>query len=135
MEKGDISNEMPKRVLVTTEVFMTEYTIITKRLRFIPVKDINQTIRKDVLSFLYMFTTKRGITLELVSYSMDDEKLQALMLELDEMGTNPFRYANAYSSMDLLVNELPYRPEVIGVLDLEQNLMRYGHWGLDFNSL
>jgi len=33
------------------------------------------------------------------------------------------------------VGELPYRPEVVGVLDVPNRLLRYGHWGLDFNSL
>jgi hypothetical protein len=66
---------------------------------------------------------------------MDADELRDLMLELDNLGTNPFRYSNPYDSIEALANDLPYRPEVIGVLDLEKNLLRYGHWGLDFGSL
>ena len=54
---------------------------------------------------------------------------------LDNMGTNPFRYFTAYESVGHLVAELPYRPEVVGVLDKPERLLRYGHWGLDINSL
>jgi len=54
---------------------------------------------------------------------------------LDEMGTNPFRYYTSYEKVDHLVNELPYRPEVLGVLDRPDRLLRYGHWGLDIGAL
>jgi hypothetical protein len=66
---------------------------------------------------------------------MDEDELGALIDSLDRMGTNPFRYFSVYSSVDKLVKELPVRPEVIGVLDIPNRLLRYGHWGLDFANL
>ena len=84
---------------------------------------------------MFLLTSRRGVTLELVSFDLSEEELNEVMLVLDKMGTNPFRYCTPYDRFEQLVVELPYRPEVIGVLDLPTRLLRYGHWGLDFNSL
>ena len=135
MYKGDISNELPKRILVTTDVFLKVEVTSERRFKIIPVVYVDKSVRLEVLSSLYLFTTKRGVTLELISYDLDHKRLEEVMDFLDSRGTNPFRYYSPYSSIDRLVGELPYRPEVIGVLDKPDNILRYGHWGLDFNSL
>ena len=135
MLRGDISNEMPRRVLVTTDLFSNIEPSIRKRFKVIPYvhKDLN--IRKDILSKLYLFTTRQGVTLELISYDLSRDQLDELMTNLDNLGTNPFRYSNGYESIEHLVANLPYRPEVVGVLDKPQNLLRYGSWGMEFNYL
>jgi len=135
MRGGDISNELPKRIIVTTDVFLEVELTVKKRFKVVPVPEVNQKIRRETLSFLYLYTVKRGITLELASFDLDDERLSKTMDILDNMGTNPFRYFTAYESVGHLVAELPYRPEVVGVLDKPERLLRYGHWGLDINSL
>lgn len=135
MRNGDISNELPKRIIVVSDVLLNVELSVKKKYKIIPVVDKSVTVRRELLSLLYLFTVNKGVTLELVSYSLDDERLGELVDVLDSSGTNPFRYYTSYSSMKKLIDELPYRPEVIGVLDKPQNLLRYGHWGLDFNSL
>lgn len=135
MQGNDISNSMPQRILVTAEVITDEYESTKKVLKVIPVKTKKLEYNRLVLSHLYMFTLKRGITLELVSFDRDDKGVADLMLHLDKVGTNPFRYGTSYKSVDKLVEELPYRPEVIGVIDTPSRLLRYGRWGLDFPSL
>lgn len=135
MRNGDISNELPKRILVTTDAFSIVESNITKRFKVIPKVNKELKIRKDILSSFYLFTSKKGVTLELISYAINDEDLAELLLTLDAMGTNPFRYSRAYDSIEAVVNDLPYRPEVLGVIDMPKNLLRYGHWGMDFNYL
>jgi hypothetical protein len=135
LRNGDISNELPKRIIVVSDVLLNVELSVKKKYRFIPVVNKNITVRRELLSLLYMFTVKKGVTLELISYSLDDAQLGELIDSLDSSGTNPFRYYTSYTSMKTLIDELPYRPEVIGVLDVPKNLLRYGHWGLDFNSL
>ena len=135
MRNGDISNEMPKRVLVVMDIFMTVQVNIKKRFKIVPLPSVEKKIRRDILSALYLFTTNKGVTLELVSYSLNDEQLSESMDYIDKVGTNPFRYYSSYESINHLMAELPYRPEVIGVIDVPSNILRYGHWGLDFNQL
>lgn len=135
MRKGDISNDLPRRIIVTTDTFLTVEVTVKKKLKVFPVPKIDRKINRQYLSWLYLYTTKNGTTLELVSYDMSEEDLKSLVDMLDEMGTNPFRYYTSYENVDHLVNELPYRPEVLGVLDKPDRLLRYGHWGLDMGSL
>lgn len=135
MLKGDISNDLPRRILVTTDTFLTAEVTVKKRLKVFPVPTVDRKLNRTFLSWLYMYATKTGTTLELVSFDMFDDKLSQLVDSLDEMGTNPFRYYTSYEKVDHLVSELPYRPEVIGVLDLPNRILKYGHWGLDIGLL
>jgi hypothetical protein len=135
MLKGDISNELPQRVIVVADVFLNTDVEVTKRFKIFSTQKVNKTIRRELLSSLYLTTTRRGITLELVSFDLSEEQLAEVIDFLDKKGTNPFRYFMSYGSIDELIRELPYRPEVVGVLDIPNRLLRYGHWGLDFNSL
>lgn len=135
MKNGDISNELPRRIIVVSDIFLTVELKIEKKLKFFPVPKVDEKIRREILSYLYLYTTKNGVTLELASFDLDQEELGKTVDVLDSMGTNPFRYFSAYDSVNHLVAELPYRPEVIGVLDTPNRLLSYGHWGLDIQSL
>ena len=135
MLKGDISNELPKRMLVTTDIIMDVEMTVKRKLLVIPSVKINKKFRRDALSYLYVFTSRAGVTLELVSFDLTDADLEESMDLLDRMGTNPFRYYTAYESDKHLLSELPYRPEVVGVVDVDSRLLRYGHWGRTFADL
>jgi hypothetical protein len=135
MQKGDISNELPKRIIVTSDVVIQTEVSLKKKYKFVPVVSKTKNYRRDLLSYLYLVTSKRGVTLELGSFDYEQEELSEIMDNLDEMGTNPFRYCTAYGSSENLVKELPYRPEVIGVVDIDERLLRYGKWGLGFREL
>jgi len=135
MQNGDISNAMPQRIIVTSDVITDYYEDTKKVLGLVPVKTKRKEYNRLVLSHLYMTTLKRGITMELVSFMHSENEMVELMLHLDKVGTNPFRYGSSYKSVDKLVAELPYRPEVIGVIDIPARLLRYGRWGMDFPSL
>lgn len=135
MQNGDISNALPPRFLVTLDVITDEYVDEQKLWRIIPVKRTKTHYNRLVLSHLYMVALKRGWTLELVGYGKTDEDMVEVMQYLDQYGTNPFRYASGYKSLDELVSQLPYRPEIAGVVDMPTNLLRYGSWGMDFPNL
>lgn len=135
MRKGDISNELPKRILVCSEIFAENKVEVTRKFKIIPNAKVKKTIKREILSFLYLFTTKRGVTLELISFDMDEVTLDKFVTDLDKVGTNPFRYWTSYGSVNQLVKELPYRPEVIGVVDVQSRILRYGHWGMDVSEL
>ena len=135
MQGNDISNSMPQRILVTSDVITDTYEDVEKKLLFIPVKKKRKEYNRLVLSHLYMFTTKRSITLELISFDHDEKSMASLMVYLDKIGTNPFRYGSSYKSVDSVVAELPFRPEVVGVIDIPSRLLRYGRWGMDFPTL
>lgn len=132
---NDISNAMPQRVLVTVDVITDTYEDVKKKFLVIPVRQRRKEYNRLVLSHLYMFTTKSSMTLELVSFAHSEKEMVELMNYLDKIGTNPFRYGSSYKSVDAVVAELPFRPEVVGVIDIPSRLLRYGRWGMDFPTL
>ena len=135
MQNGDLSNALTKRVLVVVDTIREEQLEVKKILGLVPSVRKTYSYNRAVVSRFYLFADRSSVTLELVSFDMDEEDLGKLVEELDEVGTNPFRYYTAYDSIDRLVAELPYRPEVAGVIDLPQRLLRYGSWGLDFSRV
>jgi hypothetical protein len=130
MYKGDLSNEMPKRVLVNADILFIKSTTISKKYKFIPVKNVQVAYDKFLLNKFYVYTTRAAVTLELFSFEFDYEEMELLYNDIDRVGTNPFRYFSSYSSPKQLVADLPYRPEVIGVIDPEHQMM-YGSLGLE----
>ena len=135
MQKGDLSNDLPKRIIVIADTFLDYEINMRKAFGIINVPKKEEHINRALLSRLYLFAQNVGYTMELGSFSMSQKQLESLLDQLDSMGTNPFRYCTSYDSTESLVAELPYRPEVVGVLDLPTKVFRYGHWGLDFTQL
>jgi len=135
MRKGDISNDLPKRIVVIADTFLDYDIKISKKFKIFPVTSKDIKYNRALLSRLYVFAQNIGYTMELASYTLNDSDLQVMLDKLYMMGTNPFRYFTSYESVEHLVSELPYRPEVVGVLDLPSRMLRYGHWGLDFTQL
>lgn len=132
MRYGDLSNEMPRRLLVHIDLFLIKKPRVEKKFKIIPTIKYDFDYDRLFLNKLYLFTTRAEMTLELVSFEHTEDELLLLYNELDRLGTNPFRYYSVFKSADNLVSQLPYRPEVIGVLDLDERKLVYGHWGLDF---
>ena len=135
MRKGDISNDLPKRIIVTADTFLDYDIKVSKKFKVFPVTSKDIKYNRALLSRLYVFAQNVGYTMELASFTLSDSELQIMIDKLDRMGTNPFRYFTSYESIEHLVSELPYRPEIVGVLDLPSRMLRYGHWGLDFTQL
>jgi hypothetical protein len=131
MYKGDLSNELTKRVLVTTDLVITKYKTFTKKFKVIPKINNYYTLNKKALSGYYLFGDRTQFTLELIMFGDSQEDLDEIVEYLENSGTNPFRYANLYASPAALVEDLPYRPEVVGVIDIPERQLRYGHWGMD----
>lgn len=131
MYKGDISNAFTRRVLVTTDAVLTWESSIKKVFGFIPKIEKKYSFNSQILSRIYLWATRSEYTYELVTFDLNEKELDALIASLEKIGTNPFRYATVYTSIDHLIAELPYRPDVVGVMDRPDRLLRYGSWGMD----
>lgn len=131
MYKGDISNDFPKRVLVNADILLIKQRTVQRKL--LVMKKYHDDLRYDkfLLNKFYVYTTRAGVTLELVSFDYGDKQLELIYNEMERVGINPFRYYSAYASPKKLIEDLPYRPEVVGVIDPKHQLM-YGHWAIDF---
>ena len=135
MQGGDISNAVSKRSIVVVDTFLDRQPKIKKILGFIPVRDEEVNYNRAMLSRYWAFSSATGRTLELVGFGMSQSDIERVMDDLDNLGTNPFNYCSAYSTIVELVAELPYRPEVLSVVDIPQRMLRYGSYAMDIGRV
>lgn len=134
MKGGDISNEVPLRVLVALDCILNRNPTV-KKFVGIPVFGQEVTYNRQSLSLFWHFAEKFGYTLELVGFEYSKKAMDQVMDDLNNLGTNPFNYASSYYVVADLVAELPYRPEVKGVVDIPSRGLRYGSWFIDMGAL
>jgi hypothetical protein len=135
MYKGDISNDVPKRILIVSDVFTDTTTYkIKSKLFFTKTSQVSK-FNRGLLSKIYLVANNSPFTFEMTSIGMSQEDLTVSFNNLEREGTNPFRYCTAYDSVKDLINILPFRPEVAFVVDIASRKGMYGHWGLDISEL
>jgi len=131
---GDISNEVPGRVVVTLDCIIDRKPEIRKFLG-IPVISEDITYNRRSLSLFWNFAEKNDYRLELAGFGYTKKEMRGIQEDLDNLGTNPFNYYTAYQAVADLVRELPYRPELIGVVDVPDRGLRYGSKFIDLGRL
>lgn len=134
MRGGDISNEIPLRVAVTLECILDKRPNVKKVLG-IPVFSEESVYNRQQLSFFWRFAEKFSYTLELVGFGYSQKEMDEVLEDLNNLGTNPFNYAIAYPVVSDLVADLPYRPELMGVVDIPSRGLRYGSKFIDTGRL
>ena len=136
---GDISNETPPRIIVTVDVVAVSEVVENKRLlrgNFLERKVTS--LNNQALSLLWNKSNQFGLSVELAAFADDlwtQEHLDKLMARLDSRGGNPFNYAELYDDIPNFVNELPYRANLKGIVDLRERVARYGSWGIELQNL
>jgi hypothetical protein len=134
MRGGDISNEITMRVLVGLDCVLTKGVKVEKVLGIsIPKEDVNYN--RQALAQFWRWRENNDYSLELVGFGYSQKEMDEILDDLDNLGTNPFNYSKAYHVVADLVAELPYRPEVKYVIDVQDHAMRYGHWFLEEGAI
>jgi hypothetical protein len=131
---GDISNEVPLRVVVTLDCVLDRKPTVKKVLG-VPVFGEESQYNRQSLSLFWRFAEKYGYSLELVGFGYTKKEMEEVFEDLNNLGTNPFNYVNRYESVADLVGELPYRPELKGVVDIPSRGLRYGSKYLEMGRL
>lgn len=126
MQGGDIDNGTPPRVLVHLDVVTIEKVEVIKILRIIPSTRVRNFYDRVALNRFWLFSNRAQVNLELFDIGCSQDDMGTVMDDLDRIGTNPFRWASAYDSIQQLVDEMPYRPELLGVIDLPERAFFYG---------
>lgn len=135
MQGGDLSNEIPLRAVVTVDCILNRELQVKKVLGFIPKVEEEVTYNLQALSRFWRYGDKMGMLLELVGFGYSQEEMDRIMEDLDNLGTNPFRYGKAYNLVADLVAELPYRNDLKHVIDIPSRGLRFGSWYLDLGRV
>lgn len=135
MQGGDISNVIPGRIIVTYD-YVTVDAPQPKRLLGVVVGTTHvRQISSATLSLLSRLTAKVDARLELAVFDADDDEADKVLAEIDKRSWQPFNYARGYNSPLELVSDLPYRPEVLGVIDVADRMPAYGSYGISMDYL
>lgn len=126
MQGGDLSNETPRRAVVSVDCFLDREPVFKKILGLVPYTSENVTYNRAMLSRFWRYSNDNGLILELVGFGYSQKEMDEIMEDLDNLGTNPFRYAKAHRVVADLVAELPYRNELLCVIDIPTRALRYG---------
>jgi hypothetical protein len=135
MQGGDLSNEKPKRVVVTVDCLLDRKPVIKKFLGLIPHASEEIEYNRGMLSRFWNYASSSGYSLELVGFGYSPSEMQEMFDDLDNLGTNPFNYVKAYRVVADLVAEMPYRNELVCVIDIPSRAMRYGSWYYDLGRV
>jgi hypothetical protein len=87
------------------------------------------------LSELWNFSDRYGVRMELVftdGMVLDGPELWTL---LDSSAANPFNDYHVVENLEHVVRDLPYRPDLRGVIDLPTRTAYYGGMGLRLEDL
>jgi hypothetical protein len=135
MQGGDLSNEVPRRAVVTIDCFIDRAPVVKKVFGLIPHASEEVTYNYGMLSRFWNYSSYTGFILELVGFGYTQKEMDEVMDDLDNLGTNPFRYGKAYGVISDLVAELPYRNNLACVIDIPKNALRYGSWYYDLGRI
>lgn len=134
MKGGDISNEVPLRVSVTLDCIVDKKPSV-RRFLGIPIMEEEITYNRAALSNFWRFSQKYGYSLELIGFGYTKKEMKEIQEDLDNLGTNPFNYFLSYKTISDFVGELPYRPELVGVVDTPDRGLRYGSKYIDMGRV
>jgi hypothetical protein len=135
MKGGDLSNEVPKRAVVTLDCFLDRTPVLKKVFGIVPYTSEDVTYNRAMLARFWNYSSNSGYLLELVGFGYSQKEIDEIMEDLDNLGANPFRYGKAYNVISDLVSELPYRRDVACVIDVPTNALRYGSWYYDLGRV
>lgn len=138
MKNGDISNETPARLIVLADVVAELQEVPKKKLFKTEVSLELKNINKQEVAQLWILTNRYGLSVELAGIQelgWDQVKLDRVMEILDRRGGNPFNFAQVYITTQELVDDMPYRVNLRGVIDVPGRVAMYGSFGVELRNL
>lgn len=135
MQRGDISNETPPRIIVGID-WVVKSELEDKRSFLRGKEQVRKVtgLENAQLKQLWNVSFNYGIAVELMAiedFGWGQKDLDNLMDRLERRGGNPFNYAELYSTVQDFIDELPYRANLRGVIDVPERAGMYGSWRLD----
>jgi hypothetical protein len=138
VKDNDLSAAPTRRYYVLSDVVfrMDETTVTTKKM--LRTSTTTQTVivpDMSVLSLLWRFSERMGVRMELVFVGDHAVGAPGLWDMLERTAANPFNDWHAMEDYNKILQDLPYRPDLLGVIALPIDSARFGGRGLTIANL
>lgn len=136
MKDNDLGNSLTYRYLVLADVVLVRDANSEETRSWFKVRSRSRetwTPNLRALSRLWRFAEAQSARMELIF--TDEEDPEMLWRMLDQGGANPFSDHVVMHERSRILEMLPYRPDVMGVIDTPENALRYGGKGLTLEAL
>lgn len=130
---GDISNEAPKTVMVNIDCLVDTDTEIVRKGWFKKEERVKRVLNLRLANLF--FRQSRNLDVKFECFSCDGSSLREFEDRLERLNINPFQYFTVYKSVDAVVKEMPYRPNLVGIIDIPERALRYGSRYMDQSRL
>lgn len=137
MLHGDLSNDVPARVLVTYDAITRE---VTREKRFLGLfttgLETHRVLDAVSLNRVWRYTGRAGgVRADLINFGVDQDEADARLDAIYQRYVNPFSASVAYDGPEDLIADLAYRPDVLGVVDIPSRQAMYGLRGMGESHL
>jgi hypothetical protein len=126
---------VPLRALVHVDVIRFKVPEKVSFLKFFTRTVETEVMDKLLLSLLWHYSSKTGVILELFDTGISQEEMDEFLERLDGQQAHPFRSGSVYPNLTALVSELPYRQDILGIIDLPERGLRYGSRWIDLTQI
>lgn len=137
MKGGDLSDRPTYRYLVSCDAVFQRIEDSVPRMpwqRWFHIKRGQMIPDPVALSELWNFSARLGVRLELFFVGDDCRSAPDLWEELSRT-TNPFNDWHAVESMETIISQIPFRPDILGYVDIPSRTALFGGKGLTVNNL
>ena len=139
MQGNDLANSQTYRYYVAAELVFrrAEESETTKKGWFSSMmrQKVSWTPDLMVTSMLWRWSSNLGARLELVFYGDLAEDAVFLWDLLEKSSANPFTDWHVFESPRVVRDSLPFRPDLMGIIDLPERSAMYGGRGLRLENL
>ena len=141
---GDLSNDAPARALVHLDVFYKAPETPQERPRKLlgvfralrPTPEVEEgEIDFPQLAKLWRWSDSRSVMLDVFSYDKTDDEVRKILDRIERRQSLPFHEAIGYADRENLVVTLPFRRDLIGVVDVPERGLQYGSWWISPEAL
>jgi hypothetical protein len=139
MKDNDLSASLTRRYWVLSDVvFVSRETVVTKKSGWFGKETSIETITVPdmaVLSLLWRFSERMGVRMELVFLGEHAVGAPGMWDLLERTAANPFTDWHAIEKYDQILRDIPFRPDLMGIIASPIDSARFGGRGLTIANL
>ena len=134
MERGDLSNAVTPRWMVTLDLLTGENVPTKRRFKSWAEAASRTEVDKSIFGTLWRLSNKVSVSFEVICFDRPLEFAEALEDQFSRKGLVNLLQINCYNSPESLMSMLPFRPDVQAVLDIQSRTWFWGKYAYSVDA-